>query len=170
MEEAKEDQLCHFRENTARKFTPQPVIGQTTQALSYSSLGHKMWTRIRKESGSRTRLPKTGRNNLILHTTPLNPTACCGSEACHSVTLHTWLQATCTSWERSFLYQTPVGRVQQTHSLPLKSSLHHSDHAVFPFATPSSIHLFEALYAAFFFAKCLWALHKTREALGRKRS
>lgn len=46
MQETKEDQLWNFRENTAKKSTPQLVIGQTTQASSYSSLGHKMWTRI----------------------------------------------------------------------------------------------------------------------------
>lgn len=170
MEEAKEDQLWHFRENTANKFTPQPVTGQKTQTPTYSSLGDKTWTRIKKESGSRTRLPKAGRSNLILDTTPPNLTACGGSEACWAVTLHTQLQTMYTSWERSFLYQTLARRVWRSHSVPLKSSLHHSAHAAVPFATPNSIHLFEALYAAFFFAKCLWTLCQTREAMGRRRS
>lgn len=53
MEEGRKDQLWHFRENTANKFTPQPIIEQTTRAPSYSSLGHRMWTKVRNLGAER---------------------------------------------------------------------------------------------------------------------
>ena len=129
-----------------------------------------MWTRIRKQSGSTTRLPKTEKNNLILDTTPPNPTACGDPGASQAIASHIWLQAMCTTSKWSFLYQAQVRRVQPSHRPSLKSSLCHSAHAAVPLATPNSIHLFEALNFAFCFANCLWAPCNTGEAMGSKRS
>lgn len=129
------------------------------QARSYSSLGHKMWTRIRKVSGNRTRLPKACNSNLIQDTTCPNSTAHGGSETCRAVTLH------------KQLYTTAVQNIsEESPTLPQCAPEDNFGQATVSSATPESIHLFEDLHAVFFFVKCLSALCTTREPSGKTTS
>lgn len=69
------------------------------------------------------------------------------------------------------LYKTAVPDIsEEGPTQPQPGPEDHSVQASAPFATPDSNHLFEDLYAAFFFAKCLSALCKTRESRGKTAS
>lgn len=118
-----------------------------------------MWTRIRKVSGNRTRLPKTCKSNVILDITCPNPTAHGGSETCRAVTSH------------KQLYTTAVPKISKDSvTLPQRAPEDNFVQATVPSATPESIHLFEDLHAVFFFVKCLSALCKAREPRGKTTS